>query len=252
MIRRRTWLPLFAFLLLAPFCNAQQPEPSAAPVAGAPAASPAPAATPKSPKKLALDQIVAKIPRRVASKDGAPGDMVNFLLIGSEEQMTAALQAAGWIHVDAGTQAGTQKAVLAGIMDTIQKKAFNAMPMSELYLFSRPQDYGWAEGIPLQVVVERNHFRIWKAPWLTSDAKTVWVGAGTHDIGIEKGSDGKVTHKIDPNVDAEREHILQTLEDAGKVEDQKYILPPNPVMQALTATGGSFHSDGRILVIALK
>ena len=38
----------------------------------------------------------AQIPRRVTDKDGNVGDMVNFLLIGSEDQVKAAFQAAGW------------------------------------------------------------------------------------------------------------------------------------------------------------
>jgi hypothetical protein len=31
-----------------------------------------------------------------------------------------------------------------------------------------------------------------------------------------------------------------------------YVTPSNPLRTALTATGGSFHSDGRIVVIALR
>lgn len=230
------------FAVTPSFAHPQQTSASPPPATSEKATAPAAGA------KLTLEQIIANVPRRVTSKEGAPGDMVNLILIGSEEQMKTALLAGGWVRVDEDAQ----KAIVTGILDTIQRTAYNAMPMSQLYLFGRPQDYGWAEGIPIHIVVERNHFRLWKAAWLASGGEAVWVGAATHDVGIEKGSDGKITHKIDPNVDAERDYVLQTLEDASKVKSKTYVLPANPVTDALTATGGSYHSDGRILIVTLK
>jgi len=35
------------------------------------------------------------------------------------------------------------------------------------------------------------------------------------------------------------------------VEHFTYVLPDNPLREARTATGGSFHSDGRVLVLQL-
>jgi len=91
-----------------------------------------------------------------------------------------------------------------------------------------------------------------EAPF-TWNGETIWVGAGTHDIGFEKDiRTGKLTHKIDPEVDNERENIAQSLEKSGKVKSTTYYLPPNPVQEARNASGGGYHSDGRLLVIFLK
>src|SRR5229473_1561864 len=46
-------------------------------------------------------QLFAKIPRRIGDKDGNPGDMVNFLILGSEAAMQRAFTTAGWVKVDA-------------------------------------------------------------------------------------------------------------------------------------------------------
>ena len=47
----------------------------------------------------------------------------------------------------------------------------------------------------------RHHLRIWKAPFAV-EGQTLWVGAGTHDIGFEKDQrNNGVTHKIDPAID---------------------------------------------------
>ena len=62
---------------------------------------------------------------------------------------------------------------------------------------------------------------------------------------------GGVTHKIDPDVDQEREFVAQTLGSTG-LGTVSYITPTNPLLEARTATGGEFHSDGRIAVITLK
>jgi hypothetical protein len=192
--------------------------------------------------------MLASLPRRVASKAGTPGDMVNLLVIGTKEQVADALKAAGWMQPDKTAQ----DAIVHAIEETMAHTAYSEMPMSQLYLFGRPQDFGFTEGMPIQIVAERNHFRLWRAPWLDSEGRTVWAGAGTHDNGIEKDQAGELTHRIDPNVDNEREYILQTLQDAGKVLKSEYILPANPIRQAITATGDVYRSDGRILAIYLK
>jgi len=192
--------------------------------------------------------VLAQIPRRVADKDGNPGDMVNFLLIGSEEQVKAMFQAAGWVQVDRDTK----DAVLQALVSSLSKQAYLTMPMSQLYLFSRPQDYGFAHAEPLTVVTTRHHLRIWKST-LTVGGQPVWVGAATHDMGIERDQrNGNLTHHIDPNVDDERDFVSRSLTDSGYVTQHTNIMPPDPIKDERTATGGSFHSNGEILVLWLS
>lgn len=193
-------------------------------------------------------KIFTKLPRRVADKNDNPGDMVNFLILGSEDAMQKIFTAAGWVKVDADVR-GT---VLRGVLESISKQSYLTMPMSPLYLFGRIQDYGWAHAEPIKVVASRNHLRIWKAPFQV-DGQTLWVGAATHDIGFERDerNDG-ITHKIDPNVDLERDYVEKTLIATGLVAEITHTLPANPLKEARTATGGSFHSDGRVLILKLN
>jgi len=193
-------------------------------------------------------KIFAKLPRRVADKDDNPGDMVNFLIIGSEDAMQKVFTSAGWVKVDADVRGS----VLRGVLESISKESYLTMPMSPLYLFGRAQDYGWAHAEPIKVVASRNHLRIWKAPFQV-DAQTLWVGAATHDIGFERDerNDG-ITHKIDPDVDLERDYVEKTLLATGLVAEVTHALPANALKEARTATGGSFHSDGRVLILKLN
>ena len=193
------------------------------------------------------NSLFAKIPRRIADKDGKAGDMVNFLMLGSEAAMQKVFTTAGWVKVDADVK-GT---LLHGIIGSLSKESYLTMPMSQLYLFGRPQDYGWAHAEPISVVASRNHLRIWKAPF-TVNGTMLWVGAATHDIGFERDQrNNGVTHKIDPDIDLERDYVQKTLSSTGMVVEVSHFLPDNPMKEAKTATGGSFHSSGQVLVLRL-
>ena len=191
--------------------------------------------------------LFSKIPRRVTDKQGHPGDMVNFLILGSEPAMQQVFTTAGWVKVDADVQ----DAILHGLLESISKESYVTMPMSQLYLFGRPQDYGWAHAEPISVVKTRNHLRIWKAPFQVN-GETLWVGAATHDIGLERDQrNNGITHKVDPDIDLERDYVEKTLSSTGLVSEIAYFLPDNPLKEAKTATGGSFHSNGKVLVMKL-
>ncbi len=196
-------------------------------------------------------QIDAKIPYRVSDKPegGNPGDLINFVIIGSQEQVTSALKDAGWLQADKTNK----DAVVSALMATLQKNSYMTVPMSILYLFGRPQDFGYERTDPVLVAAQRHHFRIWNSP-LSTPQQTVWVGSGTHDIGIEKDqrSANAITHKIDQDVDNERDFIAATLTQAGKVQAMEYMTRSHPITSTKTATGGEIKSDGRVLVIVLK
>jgi len=193
------------------------------------------------------NDLFAKIPRRIGDKQGNPGDMVNFLIIGNEDAMKKVFTTAGWVHVDADVKS----TILLGAIASISKESYLTMPMSQLYLFGRPQDYGWAHAEPISVVASRNHLRIWKAPF-TLHGQMLWVGAATHDIGFERDQrNNGFTHKIDPDIDLERDYVEKTLSSTGLVSELTHFLPKNPMQEAKTATGGSFHSNGQVLVLKL-
>jgi len=193
------------------------------------------------------NSLFEKIPRRIGDKDGNAGDMVNFLILGDEEQMENVFTRAGWVKVDADVK----ETILAGFIASMSKESYVTMPMSQLYLFGRPQDYGWAHAEPIKVVASRNHLRVWKAPF-TVNGRMVWVGAATHDVGFEKDQrNNGLTHKIDPDIDLEKDYVQKTLCITGLVAEVTHFQPKNPLQEAKTATGGSFHSNGKVLILKL-
>jgi hypothetical protein len=102
------------------------------------------------------------------------------------------------------------------------------------------------------VAAERHHLRVWKSSETVS-GKTLWVGSSTHDVGFEKDQrNNGITHKIDPEIDKERDFLEQSFAAAGNLLAAAYVTPTEPLTTAKTATGGSFQSDGRIVVLTLK
>lgn len=216
--------------------------------AGAPAQNAAGLNLPTVILDATLRKDIDGVPRRVHDAHGNLGDMVNFVIIGPQDKVQAALSAADW-HV---ADVDSKEAGLKAIMNTYQKKDYVEMPMSHLYLYDRMQDFGYEQAQAFSVVATRHHFRLWKTPF-TYNNETVWVGAATHDTGFEKDiRTGKLTHKIDPNVDAERENLADGLQKSGKTKSMTYYLPPDPVQEAKNASGGSYHSDGRLLIVFLN
>ncbi|MBZ5701177.1 MAG: LssY C-terminal domain-containing protein [Acidobacteriia bacterium] len=207
------------------------------PVSASPAAAPA--------NQVTLEQLLTLLPRRVLDGHGHEGDMVNLLFIGTQDQLEAAFEQAGWMETIRSKPRAFWHAAHA-------PKNNVAMPMSRLFLFGRPQDYGYAMEDTVSTATRRHHLRIWKTDYEVA-GYPVWAGAATHDVGIERDQHKwSITHKIDPEVDQERDFVGERLATAERLGDSDYLLPANPVLEATTATGGSYHSNGKILVIRLQ
>ena len=208
----------------------------------------APGAVAAVPAIKVTQEILQQVPRRIGDQQGNPGDMVNFMILGTREALMKTYVDAGWMLADKDKK----QAVFHALTATLDKDAYLAMPMSPLYLFGRVQDFGYEHAEPVQMVQQRHHLRIWLAPFQI-EGHPVWVGAATHDIGFEKDQrNNGLTHKIDPAIDKEREYLGQTLDATGEVAVLSHVLPSDPLKEAHTATGGSFASDGQVLVIQLK
>ena len=167
----------------------------------------------ETPIRWITAAILGEVPRRVSDPQGNPGDMVNVLIVGTQEQLMQTFTAAGWVQVDRSVG----DTVLAGAIATLSRKDYLTMPMSTLFLFQRPQDFGFAHAEPVRVAMSRNHLRAWKSPYVV-EGRPLWCIAATHDIGFERDQrNNGVTHKIDPAIDGEREYVNDTFSATGLV-----------------------------------
>ncbi|MGH9470243.1 MAG: LssY C-terminal domain-containing protein [Terriglobia bacterium] len=210
-------------------------------------ASFAPAAARQLPPAVtpSVNAVLANAPQRSSTQKGAPGDPLNLVLIGSESQIRAAFEKAGW-DIPAARQrnaiAKTVQAVIQGVGD-------NAAPISNLYLYRRPQDLAFEK--VLNTFAMRHHLRLWKAPLQTPDGRQIWLGAAVHDTGYDIHP-GVASHATDPHLDEERAKVGADLISVGSVEAGQLVTPPHPLSTGYTGTGGAWDTDGKLLVLDLK
>ena len=103
----------------------------------------------------------------------------------------------------------------------------------------------------LNTFMKRHHLRLWRTTVTTADGREIWLGASTHDIGLDVHL-GVVSHAIDPDLDAERGKVGADLMAGGLVAAEQLVTRPNPLSEGKTATGGTWKTDGQMLVIELK
>ena len=184
------------------------------------------------------------LPPRIFSGEGREGDMLNLVFVGQQEDLQKAFERAGWIKTDKCTPIFAWHLLWHRTNDA-------RLPMSRLFLFGRVQDYSYALPEPGAAASRRHHIRIWKTDY-TIDGTPVWAGSATHDIALEIAKRGHlISHRIDPAVDAERDFVGIDLTTTSSVSRQEYLHSPDPVFQALTASGETYHSDSKILLLDL-
>jgi len=61
-----------------------------------------------------------------------------------------------------------------------------------------------------------------------------------------------ISHATDPDLDDERSQVEADLVASGDVSAIQLISRPNPLSSGTTATGGSWHTDGKLLAVDLK
>jgi LssY-like putative type I secretion system component LssY len=188
--------------------------------------------------------MIELLPPRVLNGEGREGDMLNLVFMAKEDDLEEAFGRAGWLEVE--------KAKPEIVWHLLwQRKHYAKLPMARLYVFGRAQDYSYALPDPKNIVAERHHLRIWRTDRAVNGIP-LWVGAGTHDISIEVVKHKfKLLHRIDPDVDAERDFIADNLARTHQLIHEEYLRSTEPVFSAQTATGQSYYSDGRILFLEL-
>jgi hypothetical protein len=192
-----------------------------------------------------LTETIKLLPPRVLNGEGREGDMLNLIFAAKEDDLQNAFAAAGWLKVETSTPQ-----IIWHLL--WQRKHYAKLPMAQLYVFGRPQDYSYALPDPLSIVARRHHLRIWKTDRAV-DGVPLWVGAATHDVAIEFVKHKfRLFHRIDPDVDAERDFIAANLAKTSQLTREQFVTCLEPVFSAQTATGQAYYSDSRILFLELN
>jgi hypothetical protein len=178
---------------------------------------------------------------------GIPGDPLNIGLVGSEVDIVRAMTAAAWYPADPITFRSSVRIAV----DSVFRRPDDDAPVSDLYLFRRKQDLAFEQpvgGSPRQ----RHHVRFWKSTQLDG-GRPVWIGSATFDerVGLSHTT-GEVTHHIGPNVDAERDRIVDELRKAGELQSVYWVDHFHRQLEGKNGGGDLWRTDGRLTVGVLR
>lgn len=179
---------------------------------------------------------------------GIPGDPLDVALVGTEQQLHRAMLAGGWYPADAITLESSLRIAA----DAVLRRPYDDAPVSNLYLWGRKQDYAFEQPIgdsPRQ----RHHVRFWKSKKVDQEGRPLWLGSVTLDISVGLSHrTGQITHHIGPDIDAERDHLLATLQSAHMLADTYTIEEFQKPTHGRNGGGDPWHTDGTLKVGVLQ
>lgn len=188
---------------------------------------------------------------RTRTSDGLLGDPINLSLRGSEQQLHRAMEQAGWIRADPVTLRSSWRIVTS----TLTRRSYDRAPVSPLFLFGRMQDFAYqqeVEGNP----AKRHHVRFWRTPedWLLpGGARVDWLAAGTFDraVGFSMFT-LQVTHKIDADIDVERDYVVDTVMGANPAARREVLADFSTGYHSRNGGGDSIRTDGDLPILDLS
>jgi hypothetical protein len=178
---------------------------------------------------------------------GIPGDPINVGLVGSREDVLCAVSAAGWYPADPITLRSSIEIVGSVLLD----RPYLQAPVSHLYYDNRRQDLAFEKPVG-KSADRRNHVRFWRVLERGQEGRVVWLGSATFDRGVGfSHDDGRVTHHIAPDIDAERDLLTADLKNGRMVQTIYEVTGIGPTVNGRNGEGDRYYTDGDIAISVL-
>lgn len=188
---------------------------------------------------------------RARTSDGLLADPINLALIGGKRELIAAMEAAGWHKADPFTVPYLWRSVKAFVF----RRSYPTAPVSTYVLFGKPQELAFQMEVGSNTR-KRHHVRFWRTPknwYLPGGHKVDWLGASTYDDAVRFSlSTMQFTHKIDANVDKERDFLIKTLQKATRLKKTKRIEHFFNAYSTRNGDGYHYITDGSMVIAELK
>jgi hypothetical protein len=192
-------------------------------------------------------QGLSGLPMVTRTAQGIPGDPLNTGLVGSQEDLARAMHAAGLVPADPITL----RTSLAIIGSVLLDRPYRHAPVSPLFHQGRREDLAFEKEVGSSAD-RRHHVRFWKTLDSGSEGRPVWLGSVTFDRGSGLSRyTGQITHHIAPNLDAERNRLVDDLTAAGMVTTLYQVSGVGPTLNGGNGEGDPYHTDGAIRMAVL-
>ncbi len=174
--------------------------------------------------------------------DGLAGDPLNVGVVGSQEDLVAAMVAADWAPADPVTLRTSIEIIGSVVFD----EAYRDAPVSPLFYQERQQDLAFEKAVG-RSADRRQHVRFWNVLPSGAEGRPVWLGSASFDVGVGLSHyTGAVTHAISPDVDAMRDALASDLAATGRVAEVYEVTGVGPTLNGRNGEGDRYYSDGEI------
>jgi hypothetical protein len=187
---------------------------------------------------------LAGLPMVTRTAQGIPGDPINIGLVGTEEDVVRAFNRAAWFPADPITL----RSSVAIIGSVLLHRQYRHAPVSPLFFLDRREDLAF-EKLLGGSARQRNHVRLWRVLDSGEERRPVWVGSATFDQGIGLSHyTGAVTHRIAPDIDVERDRLIDDLAGANMLEAIYLVYGVGPTLRGRNGEGNRYYTDGEAKV----
>lgn len=188
---------------------------------------------------------------RSRTNDGLLGDPINLAFIGTAEELESLFVSAGWTIAEPLSIRSSIHMITASVFGHSYPKA----PVSSLFLFNKKQDVAFEKEIDNNPR-RRHHVRFWKTPdnwYLPGGREADFLGAATYDkkVGFSFFT-GQVTHKINSDVDLERDFVLDTLMQSNQPLSIEVVEHFTTSYHGRNGGGDEIFTDGALPFITIE
>lgn len=171
---------------------------------------------------LEIDQkIIDELPRYCHTVYGLAMDPINLLFVGTDAGIRRAFEKAGWNT----THPSTPIHIVLGFVASVFRRSYRKGPFMPLFVNVGMQDLAFQKTTHKNKFSERHHIRIWRTRHTLPDGNTLWVAAATHEKGMKVvWLPPFVVHKMNPDLDYERDYISTELVDLDHLVAGEYQL----------------------------
>jgi hypothetical protein len=186
-----------------------------------------------------LQNMLAMLPQQQTSRDGRhASDLINIVLIGSQQAVERAFRAAGWHD----SEPHGAMALYHMYHCLVQRVGYSRAAMTNLKFNGKPPDVAFQKS--LDTLAKRHHIRLWR-----EGRSDVWLGAASEDIKYKVRA-FHITHGTDRDIDNERAKVVNDLAFTGCID--RGALIPRVYLKAVDEDAHSILTDGDVAVVQLN
>ncbi|AEA33167.1 LssY C-terminal domain-containing protein [Hippea maritima] len=195
-----------------------------------------------TPTKSALSVFKNSDLRYTTTILGEKEEPINLIIIAKNDYtLKKDMSVVGWYFADKLSLKSIKKSIIA----LIHNKPYNEAPISPGFWNYKVNNFGIEKPIKGESIKLRHHGRIWKT-YYSIEGEEIYVAAVSFDTRLKW-----VIHKINPNIDKEREFFFNSLRSKHLIEKYKKIQFVEP-FSGYNFYGDKFFTDGKAYIIWLK